>query len=181
MEISVLLGSFRIAGLASLIAMNENEFDFVEAGRALRRYFQSSGLPEPEDAAQEAIARMVEKRLEKPLDNPEAYLKGIARNIVREHFKSQKPQILLPGAPPDHFNERLLQCLERCEKKLLNQAERKLLHDWYRSEGSEKLRDRRHLAEAEGISPETLKTRVYRLRQKIAPCVRKCRDAIEDS
>jgi len=164
-----------------LNAMNENEFDFIEAGRALRRFFQSSGMPEPEDAAQEAIARLIEKSREKIVDDPEAYLKGIARNMVREHYKRPAPEIIHPGAPPDPIDERLLKCLERCEKKLLNPAERKLLRDWYRGEGTGKLKDRRRLAEEQGITPDTLKTRVYRLRQKIAPCVRKCREAVEDT
>ena len=160
--------------------MAENEFDFVTAGRALRRFFQSHGIPEPEDFAQEAIARLLEKWSGIVVESPEAYLKGIARNMVRDHFKhlSMEAPPMMPTAPP--VDERLLRCLERCEKKLLNQREQKLLKDWYSGDGGEKVARRRRLAEEAGTTLGTLKATVHRLRQKIAPCVRKCREALKE-
>lgn len=182
-----LVGSHRIIGehLSSkdglTSAMAENEFDFVDAGRALRRFFQSRGMPEPEDSAQEAIARLLEKWNDIVVASPEAYLKGIARNMVKDHFKHVNMEVhpIVPTTPP--VDERLLRCLERCEKKLLNQREQKLLKDWYSGDGGEKIAKRRHLAEEAGTTLDALKATVHRLRQKIAPCVRKCREALKET
>lgn len=159
--------------------VNWGEFDFVEAWRALRRFFQSRGLPEPEDAAQEAIANLLRKVEDKTIDNPDAYLKGIARNMVKEYYKLRQSTPIPQAPPPTGHDERLLACLERCEKRLLSASERRLLRDWYGGEGGEKIEGRKRLAAREGITPDTLKTRVYRLRQKLAPCVRKCLESSE--
>lgn len=161
--------------------MAEHDFDFVEAGRALRRFFQSRGLPEAEDAAQEAIARLLEKYNETVVADPDAYLKGIARNMVKDHFKHSKPTTPLMITASAPIDERLLCCLERCEKMLLKPVERKLLRDWYSSTGATKIAQRRRLASSAGTTLDALKAKVHRLRQKLAPCVRKCRAAIEES
>lgn len=155
------------------------EFDFLEAGRALRRYFQSRGLPEPEDSAQEAIASLLRKIEEKTIEDPEAYLKGIAKNMVKEFYKLRQAAPVLPVPVASHHDERLLACLERCEKRLLSSAERRLLREWYSGEGGEKIEGRKRLAVREGLTAEALKTRVYRLRQRLAPCVRKCLESSE--
>lgn len=179
MEFPLLLGSVHPPGVAPLSSTDRVEFDFVEAGRALRRFFQSRGLPEPEDAAQEALASLLRKFEEKAIDNPDAYLKGIARNMVREYYKLRQAAPIPAVPSPTGHNERMLSCLERCEKRLLSAAERRLLRDWYSGEGGEKIEGRKRLAVQQGITVDTLKTRVYRLRQKLAPCVRKCLEVIE--
>lgn len=161
--------------------MAEHEFDFVNAGRKLRRFFQSQGMREPEDDAQEAIKRLLEKLRETEILNLDAYLMGIAGNIVKERIGEGSLPVVPMAPVPDVIDERLLRCLERCEKKLLNPEERKLLRDWYRGTGGEKIAQRRGLAEKSGTTLSALKERVYRLRQKLAPCVRKCRETIEES
>ncbi|HYP25969.1 MAG TPA: RNA polymerase sigma factor [Blastocatellia bacterium] len=153
-------------------------------------FFERNNVADPDrlvDISIDRAARMIMAGEE--VRNPAAYLTGIARNVLREYWKSPEMRVEgldgdLPagrtpaGLPPPSEEEKIelerrLDCLERCAKTL-PEAERQHVIDYYYEEKRAKINRRKQIAEELGISQGALRVRMHRIRERLETCITKC-------
>jgi len=78
----------------------------------------------------------------------------------------------------DSDKERMHNCLERCLNRLPGDA-RELIVRYYSLEKQSKIELRKQMADELGVSINTLRLRVLRLKEKLQPCVERCLDRTE--
>ena len=155
-----------------------------EAGRKyetirlkLIKFFTCRGCADVEELADITISRVIRKIQEiseSYVGDPMPYFYGVARKVCLERCKKRPP--VLPPPPIEDSAEEKEQrhdCLERCLGELTAE-ERRMVLDYYWGDKSEKIERRKEMAEELGISPNTLRIRVHRLRTKLQKCIRKC-------
>jgi RNA polymerase sigma factor (sigma-70 family) len=145
------------------------EARYRDLRRQLVRFLEWRNCPEPEDAAQEALARGF-KRIAGGTDTSvsgvRSYFFGIAKNLVKEGWKPRREELLDPTgweqavSPERHVEQvearlALVQYLRR-----LNRSERTLLVRYYTE-------DRTVLCHELGVTPANLRVTVHRIRRKI--------------
>ena len=157
--------------------------------RKLVRFFEWHRGGPAEDRADEVIDRVV-RRLERGetirADDPTGYFFGVARNVLREHWDSQKRERRALSAveaaaretaeeaiPEGAEDERASECLQLCLGRLAPDRRRLVLR-YYQGEKAAKIRARQELAEALGIPQPALRLRVFRIRENLERCVRAC-------
>lgn len=148
----------------------------------LVRYFDARGAADPEGLSDEALDRLARRiesgeRIERDVS---AYALGIARNVLRESWaKRRREEALEDGgaglAEPeggedekDILAERLERCLER-----LPAERRALVLRYYEGSGQIKIHGRQGIADAMGLSMNSLRIRVYRIRQELEDCMKR--------
>ena len=147
--------------------------------RALIKYFESRGCHTPEDLADRTIDR-VAKRIDEGVvpwvEEPAMYFYGVAKHVLQEYHRRRSGswnRALLYVPDDAAAMHRRYDCMSRCLDALAAES-RALLVDYCRAEKREKERVRRMLAEKLGVSINTLRLRVHRLREQLARCVRGC-------
>lgn len=147
--------------------------EYERLRRRLIRFFSLHGVARPEEATDEAFNRLAKRLSEgEEVRKAESYLAGIARLLlleVRQRSQREREAMLrLAGAedsgPGD--DERMLQVLERCLLELPEES-RELLKRYYESDGGRRVRAREALARELGLSPNSLRNRVLRLRRTL--------------
>jgi RNA polymerase sigma factor (sigma-70 family) len=135
----------------------------------LMRFFEWQKHSDPEDAAQETLARgfrRIAGGVDMSASGVHAYFFGIARNLVKEGWKVPREELLDPAAwerrpsPERH--------LEQVEARLalthylgrLRASERRLIVRYYTG-------DRDELSRELGVTAGNLRVIVHRIRQKI--------------
>ena len=145
-------------------------------------YAICGNLGEAEDAVQEAFVRAVEKpRRFAKVDNPEAWLRTVALNVVRSRFRrltryhgllaraaAGPPPSDLPGLSPDHVA--LVEALRQLPPE---QREAITLHHIVDLPV-------REIAVQLGVPEGTVKARLTRGRARLAPLVREFADDAEE-
>jgi len=158
------------------------EAAYHDLRRQLVRFLEWQNCRDPEEAAQEALARGF-KRIAGGVDTSVAgarsYFFGIAKNLVRENWKARREELLDAAdldrtpSPARHLEQvearvALDQCLRR-----LSGPERTLLVRYYTE-------DRAALCRELGMSAGNLRVSVHRIRGKIdkmsAPGLKRNRD-----
>lgn len=151
---------------------------YEQTRRALIKYFESRGCHTPEDQADRTIDR-VAKRIDEGaavwVDEPAMYFYGVAKHVLQEYYRRKSGSWNSALYVPDDAESlhRRFDCMGRCFDALAAES-RELLADYCGSEKREKERARRRLAETLGVSLNTLRLRVHRLREQLARCVRGC-------
>jgi RNA polymerase sigma factor (sigma-70 family) len=159
-------------------------YETIRAG--LVRFFEWRGCGGAESLADETIDRVC-RRLDggEPIDGSGAYFHGVARNVLKEHQRSEHRherlgRVIPPpqGSAWEHpllagSERERLACLDHC-LQTLSREERELIRQYYGSEASDKVADHARLAQRLGISPGTLRVRAYRLRRALEACVTRC-------
>jgi DNA-directed RNA polymerase specialized sigma24 family protein len=158
--------------LASLASTREQAGEQYESIRnKLLRYFEFHRcVPADEyaDATIDRVARRIAggERIRSP--NPYRYFLGVAKNVFLEWRRRQarRPQeyaseMTLEQDPPVR-----LTCLQCCMSALTPDG-RELLEAYY-------LDARTELAAREGVTPNALRLRVFREKQKLKTCVARC-------
>lgn len=113
-----------------------------------------------------------------------AYAAQVSRFVWFEHFRRPRETGLdetdaskIPVSPEVFEKSNLrLECMQKCLQEIVpNASDRTLLLNYYDSDDAEKNKVRRKsLAERLGLSINTLKVRVCRLREKVEICTRAC-------
>src|SRR5712691_6721450 len=157
-----------------LLAILDSDPVRAEAGyRELRsqlvRFLEWQKCHEPEEAAQETLARGL-RRISEGVDTSTAgarsYFFGIARNLVKEGWKPRREELLDPAdwerrpSSARHIEQvearlALSECLGR-----LSESERTLIVRYYTE-------DRVALCLELGVTPGSLRVTVHRIRRKI--------------
>jgi len=166
---------------------------YLDLRRALFIFFATRGAASPDEMTDETINRVARRLSEGEritTESPSNYFYGVARNVWRESLA--KGNVLIPlsndasagsaqATPYDLLlsaGERIeteirQECLEKCLARL-DPEDRKLIMSYYQFSGGEKIENRRRLATQLGLSSNTLRQKVARLRGRLAECVTIC-------
>jgi RNA polymerase sigma factor (sigma-70 family) len=166
---------------------------YIEIRRAMFIFFATRGAASPDEMTDETINRVARRLSEGEritTESPSNYFYGVARNVWRESLA--KGNVLIPLAegnpgggvqatPYDLLvsaRERAEieirhECLEKCLGQL-DPEDRELIISYYQFSGGAKIENRKQLAERLGLSNNTLRQKVARLRSRIAECVIIC-------
>lgn len=165
-----------------------------EAGRkyeAIRlkliKFFTCRACTNVEDLTDITISRVITRVPEiagSYVGDPVLYFYGVARKVYLERCKSDrfKNEVALLPAPDerDDLNEKEQrhECLERCLGKLPPETCQMVL-TYYKSDKTEKIERRKEMAAELGVSPNTLRIRMHRLRTTLQECMRQCLEQAE--
>jgi DNA-directed RNA polymerase specialized sigma24 family protein len=155
---------------------------YLALRRRLARFFECRGCTVPEELADETLDRMAKRLLEGQQVHaaaPGAYAHGFAKNVLREWWRTRRPDPPLGGperfaAPPpavDTAAARRERSLEAC-LTALPEAERHLILKYYQGDEAVLIGPRRELAERLGIGMNALRIRAHRIRTRLEECVR---------
>ena len=179
--------------LALLDADPERAGEKYESIRqALVTFFEYRASRFPEDDADETINRVARRIMEGQeiyTGNPASYFYGVARNVLKEQWDSQRStSAALEGLRPLNpvsddpldsekeslrLRERQLDCLERCLEELAAK-DRDLISAYYLGETAIKVQNRKQLAARLGIPLNALRIRALRIRERLEACVGRC-------
>ena len=166
---------------------------YLELRHALFLYFAVQGAFDADQLTDETFDRVARRLSEGQTiftESPANYFYGVARNVWREslvktgrqtqleeeklpHTFSATPQDLLIASVETELAEQRLACLEKCLREF-SAADREMLLSYYRNSGGAKIEDRKALAARLGVSLDSLRHRVARLKPKLASCIRRC-------
>jgi|SoiMethySBSTD1v2_1073268.scaffolds.fasta_scaffold618122_2 RNA polymerase sigma factor (sigma-70 family) len=166
---------------------------YLDLRRALFIFFAARGVASPGEMADETInrvARRLGEGAQITAENPSSYVYAVARNVWRESLANPNPLIslsendvpaIIPVTPHDlmiNARERIeseakYECLEKCLDQL-NSGERELIIAYYRFNGGEKIENRKRLATDLGLTGNTLRQKVARLKSRLAGCINGC-------
>jgi DNA-directed RNA polymerase specialized sigma24 family protein len=151
---------------------------YEEIRRSLMKFFEYRGCLTPDDQTDETIdrvARRISEGVEVLTDNPFLYFYGVALRVLQEYQRKQAtPPPAPPPAPDDpEIVEVRLQCMESCFGALPVET-REMLAQYCTGEKRGKTENRNALAERLGVSLNTLRIRVHRVRAQLDDCMKNC-------
>jgi len=139
--------------------------------------FAARGCTTPEELADETIdrvARRVSDIANEYVGDKARYFFGVANNVHHEYLKQPAAaEIEAPLLDEREDKERVHDCLERCLSRLAVE-DRAMLLRYFSQEKRAKAELHRAMADEMGISINTLRLRILRLKQKLQPCVERC-------
>lgn len=123
----------------------------------------------PDELADETINRVVRKLSQiKPnyVGSPVRYFYGVAKRVYLEYIRAMRVRkpLITPCVQEDL--EVLFQSLD-CALNHLEQADRELVLSYYQGDGQSKIAHRKDLADQLGISLNTLRLRIYRIKSQL--------------
>jgi RNA polymerase sigma factor (sigma-70 family) len=157
---------------------------YVQLRQDLAKMFMWGRCTDPEGMTDEAFDRVAKKVHDvRPTyeGDPRLYFRAVANNLIKENHKKVKSQlplddIDLPEPPVSESEDNtadIEECLQYCLKKLPTEK-RELILGYYAKEKQAKIDYRNELAQKFGISVETLRVRVFRIRESLAECIGRC-------
>jgi len=160
---------------------------YVQLRHDLEHLFSLRGCADPEELTDEVLDRVARKVHEvRPTFKGDArhYFHAVAKNVAKEDFKARKRRVSLEDVEPlqPEINEtdeevaEVEECLQQCLQNL-SKEKRELILAYYAREKQAKIDYRNELARQLGISVETLRVRVYRMRVQIGECINDCLSA----
>jgi RNA polymerase sigma factor (sigma-70 family) len=168
---------------------NEAAKIYLQLRDGLTRIFNWNRCADPDGLTDEVFDRAARKvhDLRPTYDgDPKLFFYGIARNLVKESPKRFKKQVSLEGTdlpapnpqPEDEIAVIREECLHSCLQKL-SAEKRELILGYYLKEKQAKIDYRNELAQKMGISIETLRVRVHRIRGTLEKCIEQCLDGMD--
>jgi DNA-directed RNA polymerase specialized sigma24 family protein len=151
--------------------------------RALVRMFDWRGASAPDRCADETIDR-VARKLDSGVEIADvvAFAHGVARLVMLEQTRRPEARevsldeaVGIPQPPPrrDLSDEDRLSCLEQCLDELSADA-RSLILRYYGETLRQRIDARAALARDLGLSPNALRSRAQRIRDRLERCVTAC-------
>ena len=158
---------------------------YVQLRQDLGKMFLWGRCSDPEGMTDEAFDRVAKKVHDvRPTyeGDPRLYFRAVANNLIKENNKKIKTQLSIEGIDlpepqvteaEDETTGKIEECLQECLQKLSGDK-RELILGYYAKEKQAKIDYRNGLAEKFGITVETLRVRVFRIRESLAECIRRC-------
>jgi len=151
---------------------------YEEIRRSLMKFFEYRGCFAPEENTDETIdrvARRISEGVEVRTDNHFLYFYGVALRVLQEYHRKQATPPPAPPPAPDEPEtiELRLHCMEGCFGALPAET-RDMLTRYCTGEKRGKTENRNRLADEMGVSLNTLRIRVHRLRAQLEACMAKC-------
>ena len=159
---------------------------YEQIRKTLIQIFTWRNFSAAEELADETIDRVaarVDEIAPAYLGNPSKYFYGVAKLLMREQARTQKLQASLEARLPylavaevrEGINvER--ECLSKCLDELSPRT-RELVVKYYTKEKQRKIEYRKDLAARLGITGNSLRVRLHRIRADLENCVEKCVNA----
>jgi RNA polymerase sigma factor (sigma-70 family) len=168
---------------------NEAAKIYLQLRDDLTRIFNWNRCADPDGLTDEVfdrVARKVHDLRPTYVGDPRLFFYGIARNLIKESPKRNKKQVSLedtdlPAPNPQPEDEIAVireECLQSCLQKL-SAEKRELILGYYLKEKQAKIDCRTELARKMGISIETLRVRVHRIRGTLEKCIEQCLDRMD--
>lgn len=163
---------------------NEAANIYVQLRNDLTKIFAWNRCADPDGLTDEVfdrVARKVHDLRSNFEGDPKLFFYGVARNLIKESPKRIKKQVSIedtdlpaPEAPVEDEGAALREeCLNSCLNQLTAEK-RELILGYYAKEKQAKIDHRTQLARQMGISVETLRVRVHRLRGSLEKCIEQC-------
>ncbi len=150
---------------------------YEQIRRRLITIFAARGCATPEELADETIdrvARRVPDIANDYVGDQARYFFGVANNVHHEYLKRPPdPELPTASAKNEPDKETIHQCLERCLAKF-SDAERQMILHYYSQQKKAKVDLHKQMAEEMGITINTLRLRVLRMKEKLQPCLARC-------
>lgn len=158
---------------------------YVQLRHDLAKMFMWGRCADPEGMTDEAFDRVAKKVHDvRPTyeGDPRLYFRAVANNLIKENHKKIKTQlpvedIDLAGPSISETEDELAayieECLQLCLQKL-GADKRELILSYYAKEKQAKIDHRNELAQKFEITVETLRVRVFRIRETLAECIGRC-------
>jgi len=154
--------------------------------QALIQIFVWRNFSNAEDLADETIDRVAKRVGEIAphyTGDPALYFHGVAKMMMLEQARDEKLitplEARLPYLAADEDAEEInvkFECLSKCLDELPLRS-RELVVKYYRKERQRKIDDRKAMAARLGITANSLRVRVHRLRADLESCVEECINA----
>jgi len=157
---------------------------YVQLRHDLAKLFIWGRCADPEGLTDEVFDRVAKKVHEvRPtyIGDPRLYFRAVARNLIKENFKKIKThlsfedvdQSLQQISETEDDIEDMEECLHSCLGEL--RADKlELILGYYAKQRQAKIDHRNELARRFGISVETLRVRVFRIRACLEDCIERC-------
>jgi RNA polymerase sigma factor (sigma-70 family) len=158
---------------------------YLQLRQDLANIFKWRGCTDPEGLTDEVFDRVAKKINEvRPnyQGDPRPYFRAVANNVVKENLKTGKIQVSLEDVDlpqpitSDSVEEEeadMEECLQLCLQNL-SPENRELILGYYAKEKQAKIDHRSELAQQLGISVQTLRVRVFRVRASLQGCIERC-------
>jgi RNA polymerase sigma factor (sigma-70 family) len=157
---------------------------YVQLRDDLAQLFTWRQCADPEGLTDEVfdrVARKVHQVRPGYVGDPRLYFLAVANNLVKENFRKVKSYVSLTEldlsqqltTEDKEDDANIHDCLDECSKKLSSE-ERELLTAYYAKEKQAKIDHRSELAQQFGMSVQTLRVRVFRIRRSLAQCIERC-------
>jgi RNA polymerase sigma factor (sigma-70 family) len=161
----------------------------VQLRHDLEKIFQWRGCSDPEGLTDEVLDRVAKKVHEVRPDyegDPRRYFHAVANNVVKEDIKKRTTHLSLDDVDPlknpltqpepeaeDETQADRDECLQLCLRELSDDKQA-LIRAYYEKEKQAKIDNRSELARQFGMSVQTLRVKVYRIRQSLDQCIERC-------
>ena len=160
---------------------------YEEIRRDLIKVFGWNKCVDPEGMADETFERAAKKahQLKDSFKgNRKLFFYGVANNLIKEYRKTVKSYVSLDEVelaenPPAEFDEETAEVREECLRICLRELtaeKRDLLITYYAREKRAKINERAEMARRLGVSVETLRVRMCRIRSELGQCIENCLD-----
>lgn len=166
---------------------------YLNIRNSLLKIFAWNRCADPEGMTDETfdiVARQVHTLRETYEGNPKLYFYGVANNLIKEYRKKVKSFVPIEGIEPsedppqereeEETSERRIECLSQCLQKLPSEK-RELILAYYAKEKKAKIIHRAAMARELGVSIETLRVRMLRIRGRLEECIERCLDEFKAS
>ena len=162
---------------------------YVQLRADLTKIFAWNRCADPDGLTDEVLDRVARKvHAVRPNfeGDPKLFFYGVARNLIKESPKRLEKQVSIEGADlaaPDAAVEdesaiMREECLHSCLQKL-SAEKRELVLSYYAKEKQAKIDHRTEMARQMGLSVETLRVRLHRIRGVLEKCIERCLDENE--
>lgn len=157
---------------------------YLQLRNDLTKLFELNHCADPEwltDETFDRVAKKVHVLRQTYEGDPRLYFYGVARNVIKEDQKKVKTHASIeevePLAQEIEFKAETAdmreECLHSCLQEL-SAEKRDLILNYYAKEKQAKIDHRAELAHRLGTSVETLRVRVYRIRNRLVECIERC-------
>lgn len=165
---------------------------YLDIRRALVKIFGWRHCADPEGMTDETFERVANQvhHLRATFEgDPKLFFYGVARNLIKEYERTAKCQVSIEDvqlvcAPAQEVDEETSEmreeCLSACLQKLASEK-RDLILAYYAREKGAKIVHRIAMAKQLGVSLETLRVRMYRIRLALEQCIERCLDGLENA
>lgn len=165
---------------------------YLDLRRALVKIFVWHHCADPEgmtDETFERVMRQVHQLRETYEGDPRHFFHGVARNLIKEYQRTVKSHVPIEDVhlltdPPQEVDEETPEQLEECFHSCLQNLtpeKRDLILAYYSREKGAKIEQRIAMAEQLGVSIETLRVRMHRIRLALEDCIERCLDRDRES
>lgn len=157
---------------------------YVQLRHDLTKMFMWRACHDPEGLTDEVFDRVAKKvhDVRRSYEGDvRLYFRAVANNLVKENIKRIRAHVTLDNIdlPKEEITaaedevKRMEDCLQSCLQHL-NTEKRELILGYYAKEKQAKIDHRSELAQSLGISVETLRVKVYRIRASLEQCIERC-------